>query len=162
MLLQTALPRVKGDVEAGKSVITRIGYSVAAKGTNKHVAGVVATGVGWVHVREAKSRKGIEGHIWEGGASTGKGVSPTSTQHWYTLELECIFNNIPSGTVFAYRHASIAPVRQKSTPSVKPIISPAVLKAATLPIVTKGSHPVIDFKNTSPYVFGEWRFIIIP
>lgn len=161
-VISNRVAKAKGDVEAGKAVITRIGYAVAAKATNKHNTGVVGTGVGWVHVREAKARKGAEGHIWEGGAAGSKDVQPTSTQHWYTLEVECIFNNIPSGTVFAYRHASVVPVKHKATPSVKPVSSVVTGKTATLPIVTKGNHPVIDFKNTTPYVFGPWRYVITP
>ncbi len=161
-VIANRVAKAKGDVEAGKGVITRIGFAVAGKGTGKHAEGVVGTGVGWVHVREAKAKKGEEGHIWEGGPTSSKGVPPPTTQHWYTLEVECIFNNIPSGTVFGYRHASVVPVKHKSKPAVKPAISSATSKSATLPLLTKGNHPVIDFKNTSPYVYGEWRYVVTP
>ena len=67
-----------GDIEIGINVITRIGFQVAGKGVAHRIAGIVDAGAGWVHVREAKSVKGNEGHVWEGGIASTKGVPPTT------------------------------------------------------------------------------------
>jgi len=151
----------KGDVNAGYTVVTRVGYEVAGKGILSKITGFVDSGVGWAHAREATSKKGVEAHIWEGGSTTGKGIPPTSVKRWVTLQRDCIFNNIPSNTVFAYHHASVVPVGHKTTSSA--IIATAkslVSKIATLLPVSKSKHPIIDINNGSPYNFGEWRYIV--
>ena len=56
-----------GDVNAGYSLINAIGFQVAGKGNIKRNIGFVASGIGWAHAHEAKTVKGVEGHIWEGG-----------------------------------------------------------------------------------------------
>ena len=56
-----------GDVNAGYSLITAVGFQVAGKGTAKRIIGFVNAGIGWAHAHEAKTVKGVEGHIWEGG-----------------------------------------------------------------------------------------------
>jgi hypothetical protein len=152
-----------GDVNAGYTLISAIGFSVAGKGIIKRIIGFAATGIGWAHAHEAKTVKGVEGHLWEGGPTTAKGVPPTNLKRWFTLETDIIFNDIASGTIFAYHHASIIPFGHKTAATVTPVISPVVVsKLATLSTVSKGKHPVVDINNVNIYTFGEWRYIIIP
>jgi hypothetical protein len=152
-----------GDVEAGKALISSVGFLVAGKGNTSNHTGFVSTGIGWTQAHEAKAKKGTEGHLWEFGITTAKDVVPINTKDHFTLESTCIFSNIPSNSVFAYRHASISPVgkKKKSGGTVKSTPSTQKTNASLLP-VSQGSHPVIDITNNSPYVFGAWRYIIIP
>ncbi len=152
-----------GDVNAGYSLITAVGFQVAGKGTAKRIIGFVNAGIGWAHAHEAKTVKGVEGHIWEGGPTSGKGVPSTNVKYWFTLEADIIFSDIASGTVFAYRHASVIPFGHKTAATGTPVINNVVVsKLATLQTVSKGKHPVVDITNVNIYTFGEWRYIIIP
>jgi hypothetical protein len=151
-----------GDVNAGISVVTRIGFQVDGKGVATRIIGVVETGVGWAHVHEAKGKKGYEGHVWEGGVTTAKGTPPTSVKGWTTLEADCIFYNIPSGTIIGYHHANVMPVAHTVKTSGAAVTKSAVSKTASLVPASKGNHPMIDFNNANPYTFGEWRYVVIP
>ncbi len=154
-----------GDIEIGINVITRIGFQVAGKGVAHRIAGIVDAGTGWVHVREAKSVKGNEGHVWEGGTTPTKGVPPTTYNTWFDLECDLIFSNIPSGTIIAYRHASVTPAAHKVTPStgsLTPLLKTAASKIASLVPVNKSKHPVVDFTKAITYQFGDWRFTVTP
>lgn len=152
-----------GDVTAGYTLINSIGFQVAGKGSGKRTIGFIAAGIGWAHAHEAKTVKGVEGHIWEGGPTTAKSVPSTNVKYWFTLESDIIFSDIPSGTVFAYRHASVIPFGHKTAATGTPVISPVIVaKLATLATVSKGKHPVVDINNVNIYTFGEWRYIIIP
>jgi hypothetical protein len=152
-----------GDIEVGINVINRMNFQVAGKGIMQRIIGIVATGIGWVHAHEAKTVKGVEGHVWEAGPTTAKGVPPPTVKRWFTLESDCIFTGIPSGTIIGYHHASIVPVGRKSTPTGLPVIPKAATsKIASLLPVSKSKHPMIDFNNADPYTFGDWRYAITP
>jgi len=158
-----AVAKSAGDVNAGISVVTRIGFSVAGKGTAKRNIGFVDCGPGWAHAHEAKSRKGFEAHIWDSGLTTAKGTPPTSTLTTVTCEADCIFNNLTSGVILAYHHGSAAPVAQKSkTTSTSLTPQSQSAKTSSLMPMTKSKHPVIDFNNRNNIQFGEWRYIVIP
>ena len=88
--------------QVGINVINRINFQVAGRGIIQRIIGIVATGIGWFHVHEAKTVKGYEGHVWEAGVTTAKGVPPTNLKRWFTLEADCIFSDIPSGTIIGY------------------------------------------------------------
>jgi hypothetical protein len=152
-----------GDVNTGYTLISALGFQVAGKSSAKRIIGFVNAGIGWAHAHEAKTVKGYEGHIWEGGPTSVKGVPSTNVKYWFTLESDIIFSDIPSGTVFAYRHASVIPFGHKTSATGSSIISNLVVtKLATLLTVSKGKHPVVDITNVNIYTFGEWRYIIIP
>ena len=152
-----------GDSTVGINVIERIGFQVAGRGIIQRIIGVVSTGIGWFHAHEAKTVKYLEGHIWEAGTTPTKGVPPVTIKTWFTLSCDCIFYNIPSGTIIGYRHASILPAGHKSTPTGLPVVpkTPALKGASLLP-TSKSKHPMIDFENASPYTFGGWRYIVVP
>jgi hypothetical protein len=155
-----------GDIEVGINVINRIGFQVAGKGTAHRIAGIVDAGIGWVHVREVRIKTGSLGHAWEGGICTAKGVPPTSFNTWFGLECDVIFDNIPSGSVIGYRHASIVPAVSKTgttagvTPALTPVKS-AAAKTASLVPVSKSKHPVYDFSKAITYQFGDWRYTVV-
>lgn len=155
-----------GDIEVGIGVITRIGFQVAGKGLAHRIAGIVDAGVGWVHVREAKSVKGNEGHVWEGGIASAKGVPPVNVNRWFNLECDCIFDNIPSGSIIGYRHASIIPASHKASPSgggtAMPTGKTIASKASSLVPQSKSKHPIYDFTKAFTYQFGDWRFTVTP
>ncbi|MEI8204034.1 MAG: hypothetical protein WCH34_13520 [Bacteroidota bacterium] len=151
----------ENDVNSGRAVVKRIGFTVAGTGVRKRNVGVVDMGIGWVHVHESKARKSYEGHVWEGGITTAKDVPPTVTKTMYNLESDCIFSGLPSGSIFAYRHASVLPVSHvaKSSGSATPQSSSA--KKTSLIPKNKSSHPVFDFNNPHVYSFGEWHYVVI-
>lgn len=152
-----------GDSAVGVNVINRINFQVAGKGIIRKTIGIVETAIGWVHVREAKTIKGVEGHIWEAGVTTAKGVPPTTVKRWFTLSCDCIFFDIPSGTIVGYHHASVVSAGRKTTPTGLPVIPKSVTsKTTSLLPASKSKHPMIDFNNANPYTFGEWRYVIIP
>jgi hypothetical protein len=153
-----------GDVEAGKALVSSVGFLLAGKRGGTHHTGVVNTGTGWAQVHEAKLKKGAEGHVWESGITSAKGVIPTSTKESFTLESTCIFNNIPSSSVFAYRHASVSEVGKKKTGggTATTTTSSTQKMATSLIASNRANHPVIDFNAGSSYTFGDWRYVVIP
>jgi hypothetical protein len=157
-----AVAKSAGDRNAGLAVVKRLGFLVAGKGSAKRIIGVVGVGVGWFHAHEAKSKKGFEIHIWNIGITTAKGTAPTETQGAVTCEADCIFNNLPSGSVLAYRHASVVPVSHVAKTSTQATPQSSLAKTSSLIPMSKSKHPVIDFNNKNVYQFGEWRYVVIP
>jgi len=154
--------KANGDINAGYAVVTRIGFQYTNKTGAKRNTGITDVGIGWVHAHEAKSKKGVEGHIWEGGTTTAKSIPPTSVNRAYTLEADCIFSNLASGTIFAYRHASIVPVAHSAKTSTPATPHSSVSKTASVIPMSKAKHPVIDFNKPIAYQFGEWRYVVVP
>ena len=154
--------RANGDADKGRTVVFRIGFNLSGQGGFNRFPGVVDVGIGWVHVREIKSKKGNEGHIWEAGLTDTKYISPTKSYMWNSLEAEGIFYNLPSGTVFAYRHASIVPVSHSNKAGSQTVSHSAAAKTASLIPMSKGKHPALNFTNPNNYQFSEWRYIVIP
>jgi len=152
----------EGDINAGLGVVKRIGYQIAGRGSTKRNVGFVNSGVGWAQAHEEKSKKGIESHVWEGGITTAKGTPPTVLKSITTCEADCVFNNLPSGAIFAYHHASVVPVSHTSKNSTTGISHSSDSKTATLIPMNKGRHPIFNFNTENLYQFGEWRYITIP
>ena len=151
-----------GDPAAGLEVVTRIGFKVAGKGGGTRNIGFIDSGVGWAHAHEAKSRKGMEGHVWNVGISLAKGTPPTVTKTYFSLEADFIFTGAASGSVLAYRHGSVVPVNQKTTPSGQAPSGSVLAKSATIIPMSTKKHPMCDIDATTNVVFGEWRYIVIP
>ncbi len=151
-----------GDINNGYNVVTRLGFLYTNKGGGKRNIGFINSGTGWLHAYEAKTLKGLEGHLWEHGTTLAKGTPPTITKKVFTLECDCIFNNIPSGTVFAYRHASIVPVSHIPSSSTSATPKSAKGKTASLVTKSKANHPVFDVNVDNPYQYGDWRYSIVP
>jgi len=151
--------KTAGDINAGIAVVTRIGFQLMAKGAHVRNIGVIDAGIGWFHAHEAKSVDGNQSHIWEGGITGTKGTPPTDTKQYVTCESDVIFNNIPSASIYAYRHAGVVPVSQEEGSSPQASINE---KTATLIPQSKTKHPVIDINNNNLYHWGEWRYVVIP
>ena len=154
--------KTAGDVTAGYAVINRIGFLVAGKGSGKRNIGFIDSGIGWAHAHEAKSRKGTEGHVWNCGVPEAKGTPPEETNTFYRIEADFIFTGAASGSVLAYRHGSIVPVNQKTTPSGQAPSGSVLAKSATIIPMSTKKHPMCDINATTNVVFGEWRYIVIP
>lgn len=154
--------RANGDADKGRNVVFRIGFNLSGQGSFNRFPGVVDVGIGWAHVRETKSKRGNEGHVWEAGLTDTKGVPPAITHTWNSLEAEGIFNNIPSGKIFAYRHASIVPVSHSTKDGVHAESNSSAAKTASIIPVSKSKHPIFDFNNPNNYQFSEWRYVVIP
>jgi hypothetical protein len=148
-----------GDINAGIDVIQRIGYKVAGKGGGKRVTGIVDKGAGWAHGHEDKSKKGAELHVWEGGATSAKNVPPTpgTTKTFMSYEADGIFNNIPSGTWYAYHHASLMPASHNAKSSTKATPKSAKAKTATMIPSNMAKHPVFDTQQGMVFNYGPWR-----
>jgi hypothetical protein len=161
-MIANKVAKASGDADKGRTVVTRVGYQLAGRGSYNRLVGFVDVGIGWAHVHENKSKQGNESHNWEAGFTTSKGVPPSITYIWNSLEADGIFINIPSGTVFAYRHASIVPVSHSTKTGVKAESHSAASKTSTILPMSKGKHPVFDFNHPNNYQFGEWHYVIIP
>lgn len=153
-----------GDAAVGYALVGAVGFKVAGKKGGARHYGVVNTGPGWVEAHEEKTVKGYEGHIWEFGTTTNKTTPPTATTIRFTLTSQCIFDHLTSGTVFAYREASIVPTGKKAGGGTGggAIPAPSTARKATKLPTGKGNHPVIDITNSSPYTFTDWQYAIVP
>ena len=150
-----------GDVEAGYAVVTRIGFLLAGKGGGNRIIGFCASGPGWAQAHEAKGRKGYEGHVWKVGITEKKATPPPNTVQIFNLEADIIFNNLPSGTILAYCHASVAPVNAKSNPGGN--TAPAGTNLSKSAIAkNKQKRFTVDITSENIYAFGAWRYITIP
>jgi hypothetical protein len=161
-MIANKVARTRGDADAGRAVVVRVGFYLAGQGGFNRSIGVVNVGIGWAHVRETKSKKGVEGHIWEAGLATFKDNPPTITYYWNSLEAEAIFTNIPSGSVLAYRHAGIVPVSHSTKTGIQIESHSAAAKTASIIPMSMGKHPVFNFNHPNDYQFSEWRYVIIP
>jgi hypothetical protein len=162
--IANAVAKAAGDVNAGYAVVIRICFEVTGKAPNKRKVGFIDSGPGWAHAHEAKTRKGYEGHVWEGGIITVKNTPPEASKckEVFNLESDIIFNNIPSGSIFAYHHASVAPVNNKSKTPKQATPQSSLAKTQSVMPMNKAKHPIIDFSQDYVYTFGDWRYIVIP
>ena len=156
-----AVAKSTGDVNAGISVITRIGFFVAGKGSAKRNVGVVDFGVGWFHAHEEKTKSGTELHVWNLGLTSAKGTPPEESSAFATCEADCIFNNLPSGSILAYCHASVVPVSHVAQSGTQASPQSLSAKSASAIPMSKSKHPVIDINNKNYYKFGDWRYVVI-
>ena len=159
--IANAVAKSAGDVNAGISVITRIGFLVAGKGIPKHNVGVVDFGVGWFHAHEEKIKSGTEMHVWCLGLTTAKGTPPSNSAVFATCEADCIFNNLTSGSILAYCHASVVPVSHVAQSGTQASPQSLSAKSASAIPMSKSKHPVIDINNKNYYKFGDWRYVVI-
>ncbi|MBI3502241.1 MAG: hypothetical protein HY063_10640 [Bacteroidetes bacterium] len=91
-----------GDLAHAEQIITRIGYHLKKKG-DKHPRSfeVVESGTGWVHLRAKRTKKtGSEGQAWQYGITTAKDTPPpTLKKPRFTLEVDVIIHDLPSGSI---------------------------------------------------------------
>lgn len=154
-----------GDAGVGKALISDVGFKVAGKGVHKAHYGVTKTGPGWVQAHEEKIHKGEEGHVWEFGTAANKTTPPGSTKQRFSLDSTVTFQHLVSGSIFAYREASIVPTRSKKVSGshgTTAIPAPSTGKKASQLPMGPGKHTVIDVTDDNPYAFGDWRFAVVP
>ncbi len=151
-----------GDINVGNAMVTSVGFALAGKGVPKRIIGIIRAGIGWILFHGAKSKKGVEGFVYEFGITTAKGVVPAIIKQAFELSSTCMISNLPSGSIIGVRFASIVPVTHRGG-----IVAPATARTtsattATPTTASKGKHPVIDFNNPNPYSFSEWYYTVIP
>lgn len=135
----TANTAAAGNLAKAQEMINSSGYKLKKKGEpHPRVFEVVASGIGWVHLR-VKSVGTRAGYVWKYGAVTAKGLVPTT---WsilvFTLETELVINGLKSNTIYAFEYASILP---SSHTHKTPVIVPLVVKAASKLSTSQSKKP---------------------
>jgi hypothetical protein len=153
----TANTQAAGDLAVAEQLILSTGYTL-----KQHAAPaprsfeIVATGPGWAHVRVAKAQDGGEGHMWRFGLTPVKGTAPATLLTRYTLSVDVVIADIPSGSILGVQHASILPVPRaaKKAAAAKKGVAPAALTAT--------GHTVVSFPVADPYAWTGFIYTVIP
>jgi hypothetical protein len=107
--------KAAGDVAAGEVVVQRIGMKLKSKGTpHPRSFEVVASGIGWVHLR-VKSVAKRAGYGWKYGITPVKDTPPAAfSPIIFTLGVELVITNLQSGEIYGFQYGSILPERKPS------------------------------------------------
>jgi hypothetical protein len=151
-----------GDINAGNAIVTTAGFALAGKGISKRIIGIISAGIGWILFHAAKSKKGIEGFVYEFGITTAKGVVPATIKQAFEINATCMISGLPSGSIIGVRFASIVPATHRGSTIAPATARTASATTATPTTASAGKHPVIDFNNPNPYAFSEWYYTIVP
>ncbi|MHB8260003.1 MAG: hypothetical protein ACYDCN_05165 [Bacteroidia bacterium] len=151
-----------GNINDGIAVVTGVGFLVAGKGTFHRIIGISKAGIGWILFQCLKSKKGMEGFVYEFGDTPNKGTPPLNPKRASETSATCMFNNIPSKTVVAVRFASIVPPSHQAGTNLPNTQRTVAAHATTPPVMSKGKHPVIDFVNGQILTFSEWYYTVAP
>ncbi len=150
-----------GDITAGITLANTCGGRLTKKtGGSQPDYGVTASGIGWLRIHAKKVVKGLEGHIFKLAVVSDKNVIPADTNCIFCFSLEGTIEiiGLTSGTVLAINHSSILPVGHGGK---TPVITPALLKKATLMAASKKKHPVFNITIPDPYAWDGWIYIVI-
>jgi hypothetical protein len=147
-----------GDVTAGIQVVIRCGYKVkkASVPAPRHFK-ATPKGVGGVEITTKAVGKRAS-YIRQYGTTTAKGVAPTTiAEVLVSLEADIYVNNLKSGTIYAFREASVLPTK-RSTPIV--VVPSLALKTAT-PTIATTSHKVTFSDGAEHYTWSDWIYVIV-
>jgi hypothetical protein len=150
-----------GDITAGITLANTCGGRLTKKtGGSQPDYGVTAAGIGWLRIHAKKVVKGMEGHIFKLAVVSDKGVIPVDSSCIFCFSLEGTIEiiGLTSKTVLAINHSGILPVGHGSK---TPVITPALLKKATLMSASKKKHPVFNITIPDPYAWDGWIYIVI-
>jgi hypothetical protein len=150
-----------GDISAGITLANTCGGRLAKKtGGAQPDYGVTAAGTGWVRIHAKKVVKGMEGHIFKLAVVSDKGVIPVDSSCILFVSLEGTIEiiGLTSKTVLAINHSSILPVGHGGK---TPVITPVLLKKATLMAASKKKHPVFNITIPDPYAWDGWIYVVI-
>ncbi len=91
---------------------------------------------------------------------SAKGVIPAKGNCLDFFSLECTIEltDLTSGNILAINHSCILHVGHGSK---TPVITPALLKKATLMAASKKKHPVFNITIPDPYAWDGWIYIVI-
>jgi hypothetical protein len=152
----------KGDVAAGEAVVTRIGFQLKKRGVAKpRDFEQVKSDPGTIHLHVKKAKPGIEGHLWRYGGTTAKDTPPPATalKLRVTVESDIILGDLTSGSIIAAQHASVVGVSHtKKTGAATSFTSKAASSVAT----NKAKHPVFSDKQTDPYNWTGFIYVVVP
>ena len=150
-----------GDVNAGIQLVTASGFKVKkSKSPTTRAFSVTNAGEGAVEI----TTKAVAVHacyIRQYGLTTAKGVPPTAAsmqELLITVDVAAHVNNLKSNTIYAFREATILPLRSKANTGAS---ATAVQKTATPTAATKAHKAVFTDGVASHYNFGEWIYIVI-
>ena len=147
-----------GDINAGITVVTRVGCKIGKKGSNKRTDfGITATGPGFVQVHVKKQKKGSEGHLFRVAIVTARGVLPAKATllTFYSLACDIIIQDLPTAAIVAIQHANVVPVSHGKKTSVTPPLTGK--KASPVP-ASKANHPVFSYANPDPYTWSDFIY----
>jgi len=147
-----------GDINAGITVVTRVGFKTGKKGTGKRPDfGVTATGPGFVQVHVKKDVKGNEGHLFRVAIVAAKGTLPAKATliTYYTLACDIIIQDLPTAAILAIQHANVVPATHGKKASITP---PLTGKKAAPVTVSKAHHPVFSYANPDPYTWSDFIY----
>jgi hypothetical protein len=153
----TANTAGNGDVAVAEQLILTSGYHLkghaapAPRGFE-----IVGTQTGWVHARVAKTQTGAEGHLWRFGITPTKGIPPTTLVTRFTLAVDLIIADIPSGSILGIQHASILPTPRAAKKAA------ATAKGASATAISASGHVVVSFPVADPYQWTGFIYALIP
>lgn len=153
----TANTAANGDLSVAEQLILATGYSLKRR-TAAPPRGfeIVGTGPGWAHTRVAKTQEGAEGHLWRFGITATKGVSPATLVTRYTLGVDVILADFPSGSILGVQHASILP-----TPRAAKKAAAGAAKGS-LAALSAAGHVVVSYTVADPYQWTAFIYTVIP
>jgi hypothetical protein len=145
-----------GDVSVGEQVVNRCNYKYKkTKAATTRAFKVTNVGVGAVQIT-TKAVAVKAGYIRQYGPTTAKGVPPAViAEDLYTLEVNVYLSNLKSGTMYAFREATILPLSRATTSSTPT----TVVKKVATPIVATKSHKVSFTDGTEHYSWSNWFYL---
>ena len=147
-----------GDVSVGIQVVIRCGFKVkkASVPAPRHFK-VTPKGAGGVEIITKAVGKRAS-YIREYGLTPTKGVPPTViAEILVSLEADIYVNNLKSGSIYAFREASVLPTK-RSTPSV---VVPSLAKKTATPTISTTSHKVTFSDGNEHYTWSDWVYVIV-
>ena len=135
--------RAAGNVEAGEAVVHRCGFKLKKKrALPPRIFEVVASGVGWTHLRTKAAGK-YAAYIWRYGITHEKGVIPTEFMPIaVNMVCELILTHSFSGKIVACQVACVLPKpRSAKTNKAQSKQAKNALEAASF----KGNKPAVEF-----------------
>jgi hypothetical protein len=148
-----------GDVSAGVTVATGVGFKIkkAAVKAPKFFK-VVSKIVGTVDI-STKAVAARAGYIRQYGATTAKGVSPTTlAESIFSVESKVHIDNMKSGTIYGFREAIILPVKHNP---VNPSAAITTGKTIKETVSLKGNKAYFSDGAATHYVWSEWVYVVV-
>lgn len=145
-----------GDVNSGINLVEVTSYKIKkSRSTISHTFKLTNAGQGSVKVTTIAVAKRA-GYIRQYGATTAKGVPPTTTEELlFSLEIAINVSNLNSATVYAFREAAIVPVPRKTNTDTNTDTE----KKATPTISGKAHQINFNHGNATHYNWSEWQYI---
>ncbi|MBI3501008.1 MAG: hypothetical protein HY063_04375 [Bacteroidetes bacterium] len=159
-----AVAKTAGDVDAGITVVHRIGLKLKNKNTGKKPDfGQIKSGPGTLHLHAKKANpKQNEAHGWDYAVVPNNKTIPTAAQlkRRFTPQTDVIFSDLDSGTLVAARHTSIGTARKGK--SSKTHHTSKTTDKSTSSAAVISSHHVFSDKTDDPYTWTAFIYFVVP